>query len=290
VGGKGQARLGDARGQSSSNRVALVPTVAAGVQADRNVVGGLTAASSPDVPVELGLTAPQQMGALIGSVREMVARVDNARDATLLVRRANAVEKTVGEALKTYSKLGQDQFRLRQEAAEAHLRTQRRAGELLMQMPRNRGGRRSKTETMHSGPSDQPVTLRELGVDVHESHRWQRIAAVSAKQFDDYINQCRAKGAELTTAGMLKLARQLVRDEADVERRPSSAPMLLREYDKLRKSATDLVWLDPERLASVMQLEQRAAELEHLRRLRLWLAELETALSRTASRTAPARQ
>lgn len=233
------------------------------------------------MPVATGPAPQWQMSALIADVKEMVERVDNARDATLLVRRANAMEKTVGEALKTFSKLGQDQLRLQQEAAEAHLRTQRRAGELLMQMPRNRGGRPPKSAGALDGNGERPVTLREVGVDVHESHRWQRIAAVPVEQFEEYIKECHSRGAELTTAGMLRLARQLVRDEVEGERRPSSAPMLLREYERLRKNATEMLWLDPERLASLMQLDRSVQELEHLRRFRGWLAELEEALSRT---------
>jgi hypothetical protein len=246
---------------------------------------GGTSLSPADGPMpSIGpVLTSRHLGTLVASVRETVRRVDNARDATLLVRRANAIEKTVSEALKTYSLLGKDQFQLRQEAAEAHLRTQRRAGELLAQLPRNPGGRPRQRSAGQGGPSNQPITLRELGVDVHESHRWQRIAAVPEQQFEEYINECRARDAELTIAGMLKLARELIRNDQEAARRPSSLPMMLREYDRARKSVSEMIWLDPERLAVAMQEDQRERELEHLQRLRIWLAEFERALSRAAS-------
>src|SRR5215471_21572571 len=68
---------------------------------------------------------------LVQRTREMVRYVNDARDGVMLVRRASATDKLVTEALKGCRLLESEQFTLRQAAAEAHLRTQRRAGELL---------------------------------------------------------------------------------------------------------------------------------------------------------------
>src|SRR2546423_15438634 len=82
-----------------------------------------------------------RLGQMVQQMRAMVRYVDNARDAVLLVRRANAVDKLVDEALKSCRVLEEQQFDLKQDAAEAHLRTLRRAGQLLANLSLNQGGR-----------------------------------------------------------------------------------------------------------------------------------------------------
>jgi hypothetical protein len=54
------------------------------------------------------------------------------------------------------------------------IRAERRAGELLSQMETSGGGRPSKTgNTML-----QVSTLKDLGIERIESHRWQREASI----------------------------------------------------------------------------------------------------------------
>src|SRR5437660_9119518 len=140
---------------------------------------------------------------MVRGMCEMVRYVDSGRDAATLVRRARGLELLVRTALKDCTVLEEEQFELRQEAAEAHVRTQRRAGELLSELQKHRGGRPPRAASRVEEVGEPPLTLRELGIDGHESHRWQRIASVPEDAFERYIETCRARRTEIITANVL---------------------------------------------------------------------------------------
>jgi hypothetical protein len=51
-------------------------------------------------------------------------------------------------------------------------------------------------------------TLSHLGIERHQSSRWQRIASIGKAAFDTYLAETIAAGRELTTAGAMKLAKR----------------------------------------------------------------------------------
>jgi hypothetical protein len=222
-----------------------------------------------------------ELQVLVQQVRDVVRYVDNARDAALLVRRANAVGKLVDEALKGCRLLEEQQFELRQDATEAHLRTQRRAGELLAVLVRHPGGRPGLIPEKEQHASNQPPTLRELGISGAESHRWQRIAKLPMEFFEQYIRDQRLHKRELTTSGVLVLAKRVAEeaDEADTgESLPSGKEALLHEYDAAKGHISNIIWLDPIALTSALDPVGRRHELDRLRRWRIWLEEFEQSL------------
>jgi hypothetical protein len=226
-----------------------------------------------------------QISAIVRQTRDLIQYIDTARDSVLLVRRARAVEMLVDEALRNCHLLEEQQFELRQEAAEAHLRTQRRAGELLAELLLHAGGRPRKNGST-TGAVSPPPTLRELGIDRHESHRWQRIATVPADLFEDHISRCRTERKELTTSRMLLLANRALEareDAVDEDARPSAGPALLAEYRRAMRHLSELLWLDPLPLARTIEPRLRGEELACLKRLRLWLDEFEHALTTARS-------
>ena len=75
-------------------------------------------------------------------------------------------------------------------AAEIKLRAERRAGELLAGTEKHPGSRNLGASIVE-GPS---VRLADVGVTYHESHRWQREAAVPGRG-GDYSD------AEVTSSG-----------------------------------------------------------------------------------------
>jgi hypothetical protein len=228
-----------------------------------------------------------QLSHIVRQARDMIQYIGSARDAVLLVRRASAVDKLVDEALKSCHLLEEEQFELKQEASEAHLRTQRRAGELLSDMMLHAGGRPTKTGSAAGAVSDRPPTLKQLGIDRHESHRWRRIASLPSDVFEEHVAMCRSERRELTTSGVMQLVKRLHamdRDADDVEARPSGGPALLVEYQKAMGRMSELIWLDPLPLASTMGPDQRASEIQRLRRLRTWLDEFELALGQQRAR------
>src|SRR5262249_4236649 len=86
----------------------------------------------------------------------------------------------------------------------AMLVTERKLGDLLVAEGERRGG------NSHGGSS---APLPE-GVTPNPSHRWRQVAAVPEPAFREHVAQVAAAGEELTTAGVLQLARQFKREEA----------------------------------------------------------------------------
>jgi|DEB0MinimDraft_6_1074348.scaffolds.fasta_scaffold28456_3 N6-adenosine-specific RNA methylase IME4 len=99
--------------------------------------------------------------------------------------------------------------------AEQKLRTQRILGQLIKQ-----GQEVGEIKTPRTAKSKDTMSLDDLGIEAHQSKRWQQIASIPEPAFNEFIETKKAevneKAAELTTAGMLKFAKQLKREE-DIE-------------------------------------------------------------------------
>jgi hypothetical protein len=225
----------------------------------------------------------EQLQALVRKTRDMIDQVESAPEAVVLVRRASATEKLVAEALKTCQLLQEQQFQLKQDMAEAHLRTQRRAGELLLELKRHPGGR-PKTASNVEEVSSPPLTLRELGVSVQDSHRWQRLASMPIEVFDQYVSTRRDAQRELTTAGALAAARQfkseIATDKLD-EEKPVSAGSS--SYRKMRDALSTILASDPLQIGQVMRLPENADDLGLVKQIQRWLEALEQALEGPAN-------
>jgi hypothetical protein len=238
-------------------------------------------------PATLGDSHAAQMAAggdlsrihqMILQTRELVRHVNDTQEAVLLVRRSNATDKLVDDALKTYQLLDEEQFQLKQDAAEVHLRTQRRAGELLLRVIKHAGGRPSSRSASES--RRQP-TLQELGIDGNESHRWQRIASLPEDAFENYIADSREQRRELTTAAMVSLAARSLRrerDDAEGEARPGDSAPLLAVYERARVHISNLLSTDAEELASLIAEERRQRTIDELGHAREWFDRFEGAL------------
>lgn len=92
-------------------------------------------------------------------------------------------------------------------AAEIRIRAERKAGELLKEMA-EAGARAEKGGDQRSLESSSSVRLDDLGIDKHESSRWQKVAAVPEAEFERYLSETKTEGRELTSAGVRKLAKQ----------------------------------------------------------------------------------
>jgi hypothetical protein len=218
---------------------------------------------------------------LMSQIHAMARSTADVREAVVVARECGVAVAATREALKACQLAEEEQFQISQEAAEVHLRTQRQAGGLLNAMEMHHGGRPKTDSSVASVSEHAPPTLRDLGLDAHESHRWQRIAGLSTEDFEGYIRESRAKRRELTTAAVLAVASQRARDErvAREGRRPSSKPMLLAKYERTQQQVAELIWLDPLALASAIGPARRFRVLDELARLRFWMDEVEAALT-----------
>lgn len=150
----------------------------------------------------------------MGQSNGQLAHFNKAKRELALVARIDEVKeiRDKAEALRVYSKQAGESLEMQNNCAEIKIRAERRAGELLQETDKNRGGRPTKTSNTMlqvSGP-----TLIELGVTRMQSSRWQTIANIPERIFEQHVEETRARAktgdtrAELTTVGVLKLAKR----------------------------------------------------------------------------------
>lgn len=137
-------------------------------------------------------------------------RFDAARRALAEARSIDEVKlvRDQAEALRLYVRQQGESLEMQNDIAEIKLRAERRAGELLTDMPRANAEdnlmRGPKLHDATSGP-----TLSGLGISRVQSHRWQAEASVPEEQFEEHVAEVRAAKSDLTSAGLYRLARTL---------------------------------------------------------------------------------
>jgi hypothetical protein len=123
------------------------------------------------------------------------------------------------EALRLYAKQAGESLELQNQFGELKLVAERKAGKLLSAMEKNQGAR-------GIGVRSQAVTtlprLRDLGVSKMQSSRWQREASVPERVFARHIADVQDKGKELTSTGLLDLAKKVAR-QAFIRKRQRAA-------------------------------------------------------------------
>lgn len=132
--------------------------------------------------------------AILNKATQMLAEVrsvDEAKDLIDLAEAARIYARQVGLGLEAQN-----------HAAEIKIRAQRRAGEILDQMEMNKGGRPSMEENW----SQAATSLSDLGITKSDSSRWQTIASIPEKEFNEFIEDIKTSEKELTTAGVLREA------------------------------------------------------------------------------------
>ncbi len=102
-------------------------------------------------------------------------------------------------AIQSYLRQQGETLEIQNLAAELKLRAERKLGELLGEGGERRGG------NSHGGSS---APLPD-GVTHSQSHRWQRVASVPDDDFEQHVAKAKSHGGEITTAGVLKLAKAL---------------------------------------------------------------------------------
>ena len=105
------------------------------------------------------------------------------------------------EAMRKYvetSGLGLD---AQNQVAELKLRAERRAGQMLAEFGLH-GGKR--------GSRNNRLKLDDLGISKDQSSRWQLLARVNDRRFDEFIESICSNHQELTTALALRFAKKLV--------------------------------------------------------------------------------
>lgn len=102
------------------------------------------------------------------------------------------------------------------KACEIRLRAERRAGQLLSEMEKARGGGTGANQHRAAGDIREPAaetTLADMGISKKQSSNWQRLAAVPEEQFERAFDTTKKP----TTSGIIRAA-QSPKPKASKER------------------------------------------------------------------------
>jgi N6-adenosine-specific RNA methylase IME4 len=111
------------------------------------------------------------------------------------------------EAIRHFMQQRGDSLEAQLDAAELKLRAERRLGELLSETVKQ-GGHKSRSHD---------ATLIPDGISRSDSSRWQKLSRIDESRWEEHIIVGRQQG-ELTTAGALRLAKQLQQTTEQTER------------------------------------------------------------------------
>ena len=144
-------------------------------------------------------------------------RFNQAYQAIMLAKSVDEVKEIRDkmEALRLYLKQQGESLEMQNACAEIKLRAERRAGELLKEMPKNEGGGNGSNQHQKTATPNTPQVvapkLSDMGITYSQSSRFQSIASIPVAIFEAQIIETKAKNYELTSAEMLKTAKELRR-------------------------------------------------------------------------------
>lgn len=129
------------------------------------------------------------------------------------------------EAMAAYARQAKDKEML-VWVTEIKVRAERRAGQLLAEMPKNQGtkGQLAGGNTIVP-PENYVKTLADLGISKNESSRWQKLAGVSDEKFEHAVAAAKEVAGEVTTAAMLRAAKACKPPKAKAAPAPEVAPV-----------------------------------------------------------------
>ena len=134
--------------------------------------------------------------------------------------------RDIAEAARVYAKAAKLGLENQNEAAEIKIRAERKAGEMLAQMPKAEGGQPYQEKNSTGNivlPVDTP-TLSDLGIEKMQSSRWQMVASLPEDEFEELITETKANKKELTTSAIIKEVQKEKREQMHEDKRKRELP------------------------------------------------------------------
>lgn len=134
-----------------------------------------------------------------------LVKYNAARTALAEAHRVDEVKdiRDKAEAMAAYARQAKDTEMI-QWVTEIKVRAERRAGQMLAEMPKAKGELRNSSRS-HDVTATK--TLADIGISKNESSRWQKLAAVSDEKFEHAVAAAKEVAGEVTTAAMLRAAK-----------------------------------------------------------------------------------
>lgn len=157
-----------------------------------------------------------------------LVKFDAAKRALAEARSIDKVKdiRDKAEALRLYIRQQGEGLEMQNDIAEIKIRAERRAGELLAEMEKAKGGGDTSTGSRVE-PVQEPPTLAQIGVTKQQSHRWQRAAHIPEEVFEQHVTEVKsANDKELTSAGVQRLAKKLEQQEREQNNKAVNAKVI----------------------------------------------------------------
>lgn len=140
-----------------------------------------------------------------------LVRYEQARFALAECQRVDEVKdiRDKAEAMAAYARQAKD-TELVQWATEIKVRAERKAGELLAEIPK--GGKflgRDETGDFRKTDGSKSETVKELGISKDQSSRWQSLASMTDEHFETAVATAKDTAGQVTTAFMLREAKSV---------------------------------------------------------------------------------
>jgi len=144
-----------------------------------------------------------------------LVNLDKARQELAAITDIRKVKKRMDqvETLRIYAKRIGASISVQNKIAEYKIRYERRAGELI---PRQ--------ITKGGNPKLHDATLKDLGIEKTQSHRWQQIASIPEERFENFIALVKDLEDQLTSIALLNLAKDLKRTDEFKKRKAGPLP------------------------------------------------------------------
>ena len=143
-----------------------------------------------------------------------LVKFDQAYQAIMIAKTVDEVKqiRDKAEALRAYLKQQGESLEMQNTCAEIRLRAERRAGQLLIEIPRSNGGRPLEhiDENMSNDWTSFSQILLENDVSRSTAYNWQAIATLPEPIFEQAIIETKNNCDELTSSRMLKIARRYI--------------------------------------------------------------------------------
>ncbi|MEK6884552.1 MAG: MT-A70 family methyltransferase [Nanoarchaeota archaeon] len=153
--------------------------------------------------------------------------IDNAKDFQILMNLSDKLE-----AFRIYAKQSKQSLDVQNSIAEYRLRIERKKGEWLQQnIQRGQGATLMSTDS----------TLKDIGVSRDESSNAQRIAKLDKQEFEQYIQETKNTNKEITLAGVIKIAKEILREEK-IE---TQKEQIIKNNIEQPKGLFDVIVIDP---------------------------------------------
>ena len=155
-----------------------------------------------------------------------LAILNNFDKAKSLIAQADLTEAidwvNKAEALRVYATKAKKGHEIQNQCAEIKLRAERRAGEILAELPKEQGERRDLTlSTADKVPLYSDI-LRENQLAPATADRWQLEATVPDEAFTAFLHKTNTEAREVTSAGLRRFAiRQQFSDNGDIPPLPT---------------------------------------------------------------------